>query len=294
MKNFYKYIFKLFLILVISAYSLDFLYTKVYSTAQPRSKFQNLRSLKNKSIDYIFLGFSRVENGINPKIIESRIGKSAMNFGFQASKLADIYLIFQLLDEYQIKYKKVFIQVDYIFNIEGGFSNVLGYEILPFINENYIISKHCELNNKADFWKNKYIPFYRYSTTSQKNGIRELTLNILKKQTLVSKSKGYAPLYGTFSGGRYSLPPTIAIRNRYLDSIMNYNLKNKKTVVFFTAPFRLANDDLRFIQHLSIKIPKLQSFTDELQEDIYFQNSNHLNDTGANAFTNILIEKLQL
>ncbi len=294
MKSFTLYLFKLLIVLVASAYILDFVYTYVYSNAQARSKFQNLRALKNKSIDYVFLGSSRVENGINPKIIENSTGKTAMNLGFQASKLSDIFLIYQLLDMYQIKYEKAFIQIDYIYNLENGFSNVLDYEILPFINENEIISQHCKLNNKDEYWKNKYIPFYRYCITSQKIGVRELTSNILNKQTNVSSNKGYVPLLGSFSGPKYNLPSKIANSNKFFDAILNYKLVHKKETVFFTAPFRLANNDLEFIRKLSAKVPHLQSFANELQEDKYFQNSNHLNDVGATAFTNILIAKLKL
>jgi len=159
--------------------------------------------------DYIFLGSSRVENDIVPDLIEAKTGKKAVNLGFQASKLADVYFVLQLLDEYQIKYKKVFIQVDYIFNLEKAYSNVLGYEILPFINENESISKHCQLNDSANFWANKNIPFYRYGFTSQKNGMREIILNLLKKKTKTSVNKGFEPLEGSFSDGKYNLPEKI-------------------------------------------------------------------------------------
>ena len=138
MKYFVKHILKIAFLLVISAFALDFFYTTIFEKSLPRTKFQNLRALKNQSVDYVFLGSSRVENGIIPELIQNKTGKSAMNLGFQASKMADIYLILQLLDEYQIKYKKAFIQVDYIFNIENGFSNVLSYEVLPFIHEELI------------------------------------------------------------------------------------------------------------------------------------------------------------
>ena len=39
------------------------------------TKFQNIRALKNKSIDYVFLGSSRVENVIMPNIIEKKTKK---------------------------------------------------------------------------------------------------------------------------------------------------------------------------------------------------------------------------
>ncbi|WP_395059659.1 hypothetical protein [Flavobacterium sp.] len=294
MRIFIKHFLKILLILVVSAYALDFFYTNVFEKSLPRTKFQNLRALKNKSLDYVFLGSSRVENGISPEVIKNKTGKTAMNLGFQASKMADIYLILQLLDEYHINYKKAFIQVDYIFNIENGFSNVLSYEILPFINENKLISNHCQLNDKNNFWRNINIPFYRYSITSQKIGIREIVSNLIKKQTNVFKDNGYSPLYGDFSIGKYGLPKKIALKNKYYDSVVNYSLKNNKEVVYFIAPFRISNNDFSFVQKLETKILGLKNFSNELPHNKYFQNNNHLNNDGAIAFTTILTEKLRL
>lgn len=294
MNQFVKYILKIVLMLVISAYTLDFFYTNVFEKALPRTKFQNLRALKNQSIDYVFLGSSRVENGISPEVIKNKTGKTAMNLGFQASKMSDIYLILQLLDEYQIKYKKAFIQVDYIFNIENGFSNVLSYEILPFIHENQLISNHCLSNDKDNFWRNNNVPFYRYSITSQKIGFREVVSNLMKKKTTTYLNKGFAPLYGEFSEGNYALPETILPKNKYYDLMENYSLKNKKEIVFFTAPFRILSNDFSFVQKLETKIPGLKNFSNELPDNKYFQNNNHLNNDGAIAFTTILIDKLKL
>ncbi len=294
MQAFVKYILKIMLMLFVSAYVLDFCYTNVFENAIPRTKFQNLRALENQSIDYVFLGSSRVENGISPEIIENKTGKKTINLGFQASKMSDIYLIFQLLDEYHINYKKAFIQVDYIFNLENGFSNVLSYEILPFINDNKVISNYCKSNDENNFWRNKHIPFYRYCSTSQKIGMREIVMNLLKKQTTISAKKGFDPLYGSFSGGKYNLPETIANKNKYYNLIVDYSFKNKKDVTFFIAPFRISNNDFSFVQKLKTKIPNLKNFSNELPNDKYFQNNSHLNNNGAIAFTNILIEKLKL
>lgn len=294
MQTFVKHILKIVLILVVSAFALDLFYTNTFEKSLPRTKFQNLRVLKNQSVDYVFLGSSRVENSIIPELIKNKTGKNAINLGFQASKMADIYLIFQLLDEYNIKYKKVFIQVDYIFNIEKGFSNVLSYEVLPFINENKLLTNHCQFNDSINFWRNKNLPFYRYSITSQKIGMREIVMNLLKKQTAISVNKGFDPLFGSFSGGKYALPETISNKNKYYDLIANYSLKNKKDVTFFTAPFRILNNDFSFINKLKTKIPNLNDFSNALPHDNYFQNNSHLNNDGAIAFTNILIEKLKL
>ncbi|WP_329805024.1 hypothetical protein [Flavobacterium facile] len=280
--------------LTVSAFALDFFYTTVFEKSVPRTKFQNLRALKNQTIDYVFLGSSRVENGISPEVIKNKTGKKAVNLGFQASKLSDVYMIFQLLDFYNIKFKTVFIQVDYIFNMENGSSNVLSYEILPFINENLIVSNHCLFNDSDNYWFNKNIPFYRYSRTSQKLGVREVLSNVIKKKSNAFENNGYAPLYGHFTNDKFAWPNTIALKNKFYDSIVNYKIKNHKEVVFFTAPYRNLNNDFSFVHKLETKIPALNDFSNELPHNRYFQNNNHLNHDGAVAFTNVLIQKLKL
>jgi hypothetical protein len=42
--------------------------------------------------------------------------------GFQAAKFSDVYLLLQLVKEYNIKTDKIFIQLDYIYNMENEFS----------------------------------------------------------------------------------------------------------------------------------------------------------------------------
>lgn len=114
MRAFLKYFIFIILLVVAILFLLDYSFTKVYENAKPRTKFQYFRSLKNKKIDYIFLGSSRVDNTIVPAIIEEQTGKKAVNLGFQATKLGDVYTMLQLIQEYNIQTEKIFIQVDYI------------------------------------------------------------------------------------------------------------------------------------------------------------------------------------
>jgi len=179
MITFVKHILKIVLILIVSAYALDFGFTYVYKYSAPRTKFQYLRLQKNKNFDYVFLGSSRVENGIVSNIIESKTGKKTINLAFQGSNLADIYFVLQLFQEYNIKCKKVFIQVDEAFYTPNDYSKIVKYETVGFINENETISNYCFLSDKDEFCKNKNIPFYRYIKVASKIGFREFMANIL-------------------------------------------------------------------------------------------------------------------
>ncbi|WP_329805023.1 hypothetical protein [Flavobacterium facile] len=294
MKKFVNYILKLALLLIISASFLDFCYTKIYEVSVPRSKFQKLRTLKHEKIDYLFLGSSRVDNSVVINSIEKKTNKSAYNLGFQASKLQDIYLILQLLKKYEVSYDKVLIQVDFAFNNELEFSNVLFFEALPFIKENKLIEDYVKHNKPNDFWKYRYLPFYKFIISNPKNGFREVVANVIKTPTRTLQNKGYSPLYGEFKNNKLlKLPSKINNKNIYYNLILNYCIKNKINVVFYTAPCKITKNSVYF-DELGRKVTNLNDFSDLLKDDIYFYDNFHINNDGATIFTNVLIEKLKL
>jgi len=295
MKTFVKHILKIVLMLFVCAYMLDFGFTYVYRNSIPRTKFQYLRMQKNKNFDYIFLGSSRVENGVVANLIEEKTGKKTINLALQGSNLSDVYFIQQLLLEYKINCKKVFIQVDEAFYTPNDFSINVKYESMPFINENSIISDFNKLSDKKEFWKNTFLPFYRYNRFSSKIGFREFVaslLNIEKYEFI--KDKGYFPLTENFKKNELDFAKPMH-KNNFLDSIIRFNKQNKIDCVFYMAPYKInTKKELSYLKNISNDIPNHYNFSNILQNDIYFKDSYHLNHKGAVAFTNILIEKLKL
>lgn len=294
MQVFVKHILKIVLILFVSAYVLDFFYTKAFLKSAPITKFQNFRAFKDKYIDYVFLGSSRVENVIMPNIIEKKTNKIAMNFGFQASKMSDIYLILQLLDEYNIKYKKVFIQIDHHFNIENEYSIPLNKQISPYLGESNIISKNCKNNDYLSYLVCKYIPFLKYSIQSNSFSFRNVCANLIKKQKPFLLQNGYTSLGNYKKAKDFDLPLTISSKNKFYDSIVNYTNKRRKEVVFYTAPFRISGTNLNFMKVLNLSVANLNDFSKAIKNDKYFHDNVHLNHEGAIVFTNALIDKLKL
>lgn len=270
---------------------LDIVYTRIYENSYPRTKFQYLRSLKNKKVDYIFLGSSRVENGIVPSVIFNKTNKIAVNLGFQAAKLADVYTVLQLIKEYNIHCEKIFIQVDYIYNFVDGNSNIFQYEMIPFIRENEIAKEYCERYVESPN-ANYYIPFYRYCTNDLKIGFREIFVNVINKRTNIVGDRGYGGRYGNSSQLQGSLPNIILERNTILDDIQSFSKKNNINVVYFCAPFCKNICNIDFISKLKKKIPEFKDFSRAIQDDKMFVNCNHLNDNGAKRFTEILTEEL--
>lgn len=87
----------------------------------------------------------------------------------------------QLINEYNIRYETILIQVDYIYNIVGGHSNIFEYEMTPFIRENEITKNYSDTYADQPV-ANYYIPFYRYCSNDLKLGVREVFANIIHKK----------------------------------------------------------------------------------------------------------------
>lgn len=289
MKKFLKKTALLLVAILAMMALLDVGYTHVYRTANPRTKFQVLKSLTGKRLDYVFFGSSRVENGIVPQIIEKRTGKKAYNFGYQAAKMDDIYAMLQLLKAYRVASETVFIQIDYIFDVDGR-SIVLPYEMAPFLHDNN--ETRAYFSGESNYALLAYLPFYRYCHYDQKIGFRELLLNMADKKIAGAASLGFSPLYGNKPNNVYALPATIGTRNKTLDAIREFARENRIKVVFFCAPFWRETKNLDYIGKLKGKIPDLMDYSSAIQDPALFANNSHLNEKGAQAFTEIFVDDM--
>ena len=290
MKQFILKIALFFAVTLFLMLLLDLAYTKVYQNSSPRTKIQYLRTLKDQKIDYIFIGSSRVESGIVPSVVEKMTEKKALNLGFQAAKLHDIYTILQLVQHYKIKNERIFIQVDYSYNINQA-STIFQPEIIPFMHENEIYDNHLKFDS-IHYNQYRYIPFFRYARNDLKLGFREIGLNLAKKKTNALTYQGYSPLYGNAEKHHFPLPHKINESNDYISKIQSFCRENKIKVTFYTAPFCQHTTNLGFISQLKTKIPGLYDFSRTVKDDNLFQNANHLNDNGAQYFTEIFVNEV--
>ncbi len=294
MKKFVIQIIGVLIVTLMLLLVLDFTYTTIYENAKPRTKFQYLRSLKSTKVNYIFLGSSRVENGIDPFIVENKTKKKCINLGYEAAKLGDIFTVLQLLKSYAIVSDTVFIQVDYIFDINGHSIN-LPYEMTPFVKDNPV-TKDYLLDYIGKDPSLYYVPFIRYCGSDQKIGFRDVFANLVGKKTRVVENKGYSPLAPRINESihnkHFSLPASIASHSPYYEKIKKFGAANNIKIVFFCAPFCRHTKNLDYIKKLKTKIPDLYDFSNAIPEDSMFVNCFHLNEMGASKFTEILVEKI--
>lgn len=285
MKKFAKYIGFIFVVIIALMYLLDTLYTNVYKNSIPRNKVSYVLSLNDKKIDYVFLGSSRVDNTIDAELIQTITGKKTLNLGIQAAKLDDFYFMLQLLVKQKIKTEIVFIQVDYIYNMGGGgTSEILKSYLMPYIGDALISSYLKEKD--TDYFKLKYIPFYRYLTYDYKLGFREFFATAIHKKPGLNLENGYDAKYGS-QGGKLAagLPETIASKNNTINAINKFAKENNLKIIYFMAPFCNNTRNKDFSAKLKVKIPELLDYSQLLLEDNYFFNCTHLNNEGAMEFS---------
>lgn len=287
MKKFIKYTFGVFVVVMILMIILDIIYTKIYETAKPRNKFQYILSLKPQRIDYVFLGSSRVANGIVTDEICKATGKKAINLGIEGAWLDDNYLELKLLLSKGIAIQKVFLQIDYQFE-DAERSAIAKADAIPFIH-NPIIKEHLK-DKEKDFLQMVYIPFYRYLKTDHKVGFREVFLSLIKKKPKVDPENGYTPQIGSSILKSYALPKTVADKNETLDEIQTLCKRHKIDLVLFCAPFCSKTVNRDYVDKLKKKLPQLQDYSDNYGDSLFFDCA-HLNDKGALFFTKKIIQK---
>lgn len=291
MKKFLKYLLLIIFLFISLLFLLDSIYTYAYKHGTPRNKVSYLMQSENDTIDYIFIGSSRVDNTINAKIISDITGKSAINLGFQSAKLEDYYLILKLIEERNIKSERIFIQVDYVYNLDGN-SELLRSEIMPFLNDP-VISEHLKQKD-PDYFKLKNIPFYRYLKYDYKIGFREFFNSVIHNNNKINLENGFFPKYG-HSGEKLtsSLPKTIAEENSNLTKIDSFAAKHDLSIIYFMAPFCPNTKNLDYSKKLNEKLNFFLDYSNIFpNNENYFYNCSHLNNLGASVFSKLIAQDI--
>lgn len=287
MVSFFKYIGKVFTIFLVVIILLDVIYTSIYLCASPRNTFQYILNLKNKKIDYVFLGSSRTANTIVTSEVERQTGKKAMNLGMEGAWLSDNLLQLKLLLDQGNKIENVFLQLDYQYEDANRMSTQKSVA-LPFIHKT-IIKDHIK-DKEQDFFKLYYIPFYRYLKADFKIGFRELFSTLIGKSPKINPEDGFTPKYGTVKLDTKVLPVSIKKNNETIDTFVALCKKSNIKLVLFCAPFCSKVQNKDYIEKLKIKQPKLQVFSNSFNDSLFYDCS-HLNNKGALLFTKRIISR---
>ncbi|GHC59505.1 hypothetical protein [Ulvibacter litoralis] len=284
MKQFLTYLFSLVALTLALLYCCDFLYTQVYINATPRNKLQYIIETENENFDVVFLGSSRVANHIDTELFENLSNKKTINLGVEGAGLNDNLLQLKLLIA-KNTVKTIYLQIDTNFESENP-SNIVISEAMPFIS-NPIVKNHVKkyFNN---FNKLTYIPFYRYAINDPKIGFREFFLSLINKKPRIAPSNGFAPKFGNRTPLRgHNLPITIKQENSVLNEFIEICKKNEIQLLLYTSPYCSSTNNLNYFEKLTLKIPGLINYSKGFNDTLFF-NCGHLNNKGAQEFTNLL------
>jgi hypothetical protein len=198
------------------------------------------------------------------------------------------------MDDYNITYKKLFIQVDYIYNLEPYYSNVLEYQLVPFFKKDKNIQEHFSNNYTQSFINTLNLPFLIYAYYDQKNGLREVVSNLNKIKNLYECNKGFAPLNGSDLNSKFELPKNLAASNIYFQQLKEYCTKNNIKVTYFCGAIRNDTKHTDFILKLKERIPDLIDLSNAIDDKYLFKDNLHLNKNGANVFSTKIVSELDL
>ncbi|SPE78545.1 hypothetical protein FLACOL_02561 [Flavobacterium columnare] len=288
MRDFFYFISKILFIFISTSFLLESIYTFCYTEKTNYSKFQFIKNQKHKKYNYIFYGSSRVVNHINPKIIDSCLNRTSINFGVMDAKPKDILTLLKLTKFYNIKSDSIFVQTDYYYNSTDK-SNFLYLDMLPYIQENSIIKSYYY--DEKDYLFLVYFPFYKYLKNSSKLGMRDLLAALFRKNKF-DTTIGYEPLYGNGNTWQRILPTSV-LNNEINKETLQFMKTNGMNYVFFTAPFRRDTKNLNFVSQLRNHYPVFWDFSTSITESNLFKNGYHLNHTGAKEFSIIFSNKIK-
>jgi hypothetical protein len=267
---------------------LDVIYTTAYTENKaPRTKFQYLRAFRNASLDYIFIGSSRVDYFVAPDVIEKKTGKKGINAGFSASKMVDVFTVLKLCREYNIAVDETWMQIDHIYNITDYNSPTLEWQMMPYIREGGTARDYYK--SHADYNALYYIPFYRYCAYDQAIGFREFMQNLLSRESkAVTGQRGFTPRFGQNIDNEFRLPTRILRRNVTFDSITAFCRENHVKAVYFCAPFGKESKASGYVESLARKVPGLRDYSKAVTDPTMFEDNVHVNEKGALFFTGLL------
>ncbi|NIJ46263.1 hypothetical protein FHR24_002747 [Wenyingzhuangia heitensis] len=287
MKKFLKYLLKIIISFLLIAILLDVVYTSAIEKTIPRNKVRYALSLKNKHYNVLFLGSSRVENSIVTSMFKEQ-NISILNMGLEGATLGDNYLVLQLLNNNNVTFDQVFIQLDYLYNNnEDSFSETSMSNLMPLIRSKQVTPILREFDK--DFNQNYYIPFYRYLTNSYRIGFREFVSSLLHKKPRISFEDGFTPKFGTTKLAKEELPKNIVSYSKVYNKINNTCLSMGIEPVYFIAPYCSKMVDNGFVRKLDSVVDNFYDYSGVVKNDNNFYNCGHLNNNGAQEFTEVII-----
>ena len=289
MKQFVVFMGKIFLVLLLSAFALDFIYTTVFRQSETRNKIENVIHLKPQNYDVIILGTSRANNHFVSELFEKE-GLKTFNYGMSGSHLFETSLLLKLMVERGWKIKNVIVETDLNLSNEKRDDVTFG-RFMPFMHQSKTITTHFK--NEADFMELYYVPFYRYLKFDEKIGFRAWYKTFINEPTNLMQHQGYYPLgknpKANMKNNIENLKP---LRNRYFEEIKQICEANSINLIAVTTPMCSNVKGMEYFKKVKALYPEIKEYEHLVEGDQYFSSCGHLNDKGARLFTTKIVDDL--
>jgi len=287
MKRFLKQTLLFLVLLFTASLLLDVLYTNIISHSAQRNKIENVIHTTNKKYDVIFMGTSRANNHFVTKVFEKK-GYKAFNYGMSGAHLFETSLLLKLMIANKYEIKNLVLEADLSICNEKRDEGTTA-RFMPYIHQNEIIKKHYK--NEPDFYQIYYIPFYRYIKFDNKIGFRELYDVASKKETNALQNSGYYPLISHKKGNmKNDISSLKVIRNKYYEEIKQICKQNNIKLTVVMTPMCENTKGLNYFDKVQKLYPEIHNFENVIADDKYFASCGHLNDEGANIYTNVIFK----
>lgn len=295
------YEMKKFLIILAASIAaialLDFSFGKLCSWLVKNARGGNTLNeyyiAKQSSEDIIMLGSSRMRRHYNPKVFEDSLRMTCYNAGVNGNGIIFAYGLFSMItDRYS---PKAIIYDLSVFDIDEDKNEKFLSRLRPYYNEPGIDSIFFRVESKERF---KMVSnLYRYNT---------LWVGMLGDyfHPMRVYNKGYAPLRGDIN---YDPIPTVhksskidPIRRYYLERIIIDCRERDIPLVMVISPHYLIESDNDYYDEIrslcqDYSVQLWDYFEDPFfsTEKRYFNDQNHLNETGADAFSRVIASRLR-
>ncbi len=268
---------------------LDGLYTAAYINSSERSKIDYLYNTKDKNYDVVFLGSSRINNHLVPKIFNDN-GYKTFNFGITRSRLEESALMLKMMVERNYKIKNLILQVDININTDDH-SEAIRSLFMPYLHWSKTIRDHYR--TIPEYNQLLYIPFYRYMHYDARIGFREMYYSLIHKRTNALENEGFNPLLSN----QHPLIPADLSKyapkcNKSYEEIKKICLANHINLIAITTPMCMETINRDYFNHLNEIYPEIRRFENAVTDDKYFSTCGHMNKDGATEFTKIVFNTL--
>ena len=289
MKVFFFFIGKILLVLLFSAFALDFIYTTVFAQSETRNKVENVINSKPQQYDVIILGTSRANNHFVSELFEKE-GLKTFNYGMSGSHLFETSLLLKLMVERGWNIKNVIVETDLNLSNEKRDDGTFG-RFMPFVHQSKTITNHFK--NEPDFAELYYVPFYRYIQFDAKVGFRAWYKTLVNEPTNTLANNGYYSLgYNPKANMKNNIESLVPLRNRYFEEIKQICKSNNINLIAVTTPMCSNVKGMEYFKKVKALYPEIKEYEHVVAGDEYFSSCGHLNDKGARLYTAKIIEDL--